>query len=155
MPRPTILSEPSRRIDWLRKMMSPLVGGTIPQITFNVVLLPAPLAPRSATMLSSATRRLTPERASMRPYEAETSVSWIMSATACLLRAEVGLDHAGVVLDVGRGALSDLLAEAQHGDAVGDRHDQLHDVLNQQDGDAAGFVQLRQKLVEPFYLARA
>ena len=98
--------------------MSPLVGGTIPQITFKVVLLPAPLAPRSATMLASGTRRLTSESASMRPYDAETLESWIMSATAGLLAPEIGFDDPRMVLHFGRGALRDLLAEAQHGNPV-------------------------------------
>ena len=37
----------------------------------------------------------------------------------------------------GRRALGDLAAEVEHDDAVGDRHHELHVVLDQQDADVA------------------
>ena len=52
-------------------------------------------------------------------------------------RAEVGRDHGRVALDFLRRALGDLLAEVQHHDAVRDRHDELHVVLDQQHADVA------------------
>ena len=51
--------------------------------------------------------------------------------------AEVGRDHGGIALDLLRRALGDLLAEVEHDDAVRDRHDQLHVVLDQQHTDVA------------------
>src|SRR4051794_35140746 len=155
MPSPTILSEPRRLIDRPRNTTSPFVGGTIPQITFSVVLFPAPLAPRSATMLCSGTRRLTSDSASIRPYVADTLASWIMSATARLLRAEIRLDDAGMVLHLQRSPFRNLLPEAQHGDPVRDRHDELHHVLDQEDSDASGLVEVGKKLVQLLYFARA
>src|SRR6266478_952765 len=155
MPSPTILSEPRRRIDWPRNKMSPLVAATMPEITLRVVLLPAPLAPRSATIVCSGTRRLTPDKASIRPYAAETLVSWMRSATTGLLGAQIGLDHPRMVLHLCRAALRDLLAEAQHRDPIGDRHHKLHDVLDKEDGDAAGLVELGEELIKSLNLARA
>ena len=49
---------------------------------------------------------------------------------------QVGLDDPRVALDLRRRALGDLLAEVEHGDAVGDAHDQAHVVLDQQHGVA-------------------
>ena len=47
-----------------------------------------------------------------------------VTARSCRGRlAEVGLDHARVLLDLVRRALGDLLAVVEHGDAVGDAHD--------------------------------
>src|SRR3954469_13578141 len=155
MPSPTILSEPRRLIDRPRNTMSPFVGGTIPQITFSVVLFPAPLAPRSATMLCSGTRRLTSDSASIRPYVADTLASWIMSATARLLRAEIRLDDAGMVLHLQRRPFRNLLPEAQHGDPIRDRHDELHHVLDQEDSDTSRLVEIGKKLVQLLDLARA
>ncbi len=51
-------------------------------------------------------------------------------------RAQVGLDDGWVSLDFGRGAGGDYLAEAEHNDALGDRHDEAHVVLDQQHADA-------------------
>ena len=47
--------------------------------------------------------------------------------------AEVGLDDLGVALDLGGQALGDQLAEVEHVDAVGEVHDDLHVVLDEQD----------------------
>ena len=49
---------------------------------------------------------------------------------------EVRLDHALVRLDLRRRALRDLLAVLEHRDALGDAHDDLHVVLDEQHGDA-------------------
>src|SRR4030095_8993624 len=46
--------------------------------------------------------------------------------------AEVGLDHLGVSLDLGRRALGDARAVVEHGDPVGDPHDHLHLVLDEE-----------------------
>src|SRR2546425_1253190 len=55
-----------------------------------------------------------------------------MRNTSVVPAAEVGLDDARVAADrVGR-ALGDLLAEVQHGHAVGDAHDHRHVVLDEE-----------------------
>src|SRR5438445_352589 len=60
-----------------------------------------------------------------------------MRNTSVVAAAEVGLDDPRIVADrVGR-ALGDLLAEVQHGHAVGDSHHHRHVVLDQQQGEPA------------------
>src|SRR5207247_1962636 len=60
-----------------------------------------------------------------------------MRNTSVVPAAEVGLDDPRIVADrVGR-ALGDLLAEVQHGHAVGDSHHHRHVVLDQQQGEPA------------------
>ena len=51
--------------------------------------------------------------------------------------AEIGADHFGIALDLGRRAVGDDAALVQAHDAVGDAHHHLHVVLDQQHGDAA------------------
>ena len=48
----------------------------------------------------------------------------------------------GLALDLGRRALGDLLAVVEHRDPVGDAHDDLHVVLDQQDRQAELVAQL-------------
>src|SRR5690606_5192322 len=68
-------------------------------------------------------------------------MSWTSSIGACLSsmlgRAEIGFADGWMRLDLGRRPLCDLLAEIEHRDPVGDGHDQLHVVLDEQDSDAA------------------
>ena len=54
---------------------------------------------------------------------------------SALLLAQVGFDDLGVVADLVGGALGDDPAEVQHRDALADAHDQIHVMLDQQDGD--------------------
>src|SRR4051794_6012523 len=142
----------------------PATGRIIPDTVFCVVVLPAPLAPSSATISPSRTSKVTPFRAAIAPYRTSTPAtssngravpsgrSFIdvplrgpglgsgvdeaqfgldVHVLRCVLgrRAEIGADDGGVLLDLLRGALSDLPAEVQHHDAVRHRHDQLHVVL--------------------------
>ena len=51
--------------------------------------------------------------------------------------AEIGADHLFVMLHLGRRALGDLAAEIERDDLVGDRHHQVHVVLDEQHGDLA------------------
>ena len=69
------------------------------------------------------------------------------SAHARLL-SEVGLDHARVRAHLVGLALGDLLAVVEHGDALGDAHDDLHVVLDQQDRQLALVAQLPHELRE-------
>ena len=97
----------------------------------RVVLLPAPLARISVTISPCATARLTPSghgwRRSRRRYSRR-------SARRHLL-AQVGVDHLRVAADLLRGALGDGLAVVEHVDALADAHDDLHVVLDEQDGE--------------------
>src|SRR5262245_35328912 len=96
-----------------------------------VVVLPAPLAPMSATTSPSSTCRLMPCRAWMRPYSRVRS-----SISSSIGRhSQVRGDDGWVVPYLGGQALGDLLAELQHHDPVGYPHDQPHVVLDQQHRD--------------------
>ena len=59
-----------------------------------------------------------------------------------LLLPEVGLDDARVVAHLLRRALGDLLAVVEHGDLLGDAHDDLHVVLDEQDREVLLVAQL-------------
>ena len=62
-------------------------------------------------------------------------------------RAQVGVEHRFVGLNLGRGAAGDHLAEVQHDDPSTHPHHQRHVVLDHQDRHAVG-GQLQQKLAE-------
>src|SRR4051812_44108780 len=104
------------------------------------VVLPAPLAPSTAVMVPGATCNETPSSARTAPYVVTTSSTAKPSAvdTAHLPRglvdvlAEVGLQHARVVLHLVRCAGRDDASEVEHHDAVTHLHDQIHVVLDQQ-----------------------
>src|SRR5262245_39659906 len=69
------------------------------------------------------------------------SLASVLSATGTsrsvrLGFAEVGLDHARIGANLVGRALGDLLAHVEHGDAVGDVHDDAHVVLDQDHGNA-------------------
>ena len=68
--------------------------------------------------------------------------------------AQVGLDDARVGAHLGGLALGDLLAVVEHGDVLGDAHDDLHVVLDQHDRDAALVAQLVHELRELVGLLR-
>ena len=51
--------------------------------------------------------------------------------------AEIGLDHGRVAGDLARRAAGDLAALVEHHDAARQRHDDLHDVLDDHERDAA------------------
>src|SRR5215469_5788442 len=53
-----------------------------------------------------------------------------------ILFPEVGLDHPTVSSDLARRAGGDLLPEGQHDDAMRERHDRAHVVLDEKHGDA-------------------
>ena len=58
--------------------------------------------------------------------------------------AEVGLDHGRMNADFAGRPLGDLAAEIEHGEAIAEPHDEVHVVLDQQDGEAAAAQRLQQ-----------
>ncbi|MPN42932.1 hypothetical protein SDC9_190490 [bioreactor metagenome] len=60
----------------------------------------------------------------------------MVSVPFLVLGAEVGSDHLGVVLDVLNHPFGKELSVAQHIYVIADAHDELHVVLNDQDGHA-------------------
>src|SRR5215471_12774042 len=115
------------------KRTLPPVLRTVPEMARRVVVLPAPLAPSRATIVPSSTFSDTPCSALTEPYDAWTSVS---SSSAIGLSPQVRVDDRLVLAHLARGALGDLLAEVQHHHPVGDAHDQVHVVLDHEQGEA-------------------
>ena len=79
------------------------------------------------------------------------SCAGVVFAVGC---AQVGVDHDRVLLDLGRRALRDHLAEVEHDDPLRHRHHELHVVLDQQHGDAQLGAHLADQLPELDLLGR-
>ena len=109
----------------------------------SVVVLPAPLAPSRHTTLPAPDRRARRSRARGRAVAGRDA----LQLKHCGL-AQIGFDHPGSLRTSRRRALGDLLAEAQHGDAIGNTHHELHHVLDQHDGEALVAYQVDQQGVE-------
>src|SRR5512143_3229397 len=118
--------------DWSSKRIVPDRGVVRPESARSVVVLPAPLAPRSATTLAASTARSTPCKARTPPYETCSD----STASSMALRAEVRPDHLRVLGDLPGCALGDLLTEVQHAHAIGQAHERAHVVLDHHDGHA-------------------
>src|SRR4030095_13539924 len=83
--------------------------GRGPLIARNVVVLPAPFEPISATASPRRTSSETPATAVRSPYPATISST---RSSADILVTEIGLDHLRMIRDIGRRPLGDPLAEA-------------------------------------------
>src|SRR3712207_8809449 len=109
----------------------------MPMIDFSVVVLPAPLRPRSVTTSPGATSKAMPWSTWDSPYQASRpwtersgAPAWagarVASAASAMAmaRSDIGFDHAGVLRNGGVVALGQHLAAGQHRDAVRERgHD--------------------------------
>src|SRR6185437_2342010 len=115
------MSSPSNRI-------RPLLSGRSPEMARMVVVLPAPLAPISATTSPSSMPIEMPCSASIRPYATTTS----SSSSSIFGHPQVGGDDLGIAAYLGGRALGDLPAELQDHDPVGYAHHQAHVVLDEQ-----------------------
>src|SRR5262245_39823762 len=126
MPSPAIFSGRMPTSSVPSRLTLPLVS-TIWHIARIVVVLPAPLAPRSTTTSPSSTCRSSPRRTCTGPYAASSpdTSSIVVIASTSHRAPEVGLDHARIVLDVDRGAVGDLAPEVEDDHLVGDSHHQL------------------------------
>src|SRR5437868_12016784 len=102
----TMASESAPWIGWPRKVMLPALGTSRPETMRSTVVLPAPLAPISATSSPSRTSRETASRTRVLPRCRVT----LLSESIGRLHAEVGLDDARVGTHVRGAALGDLLA---------------------------------------------
>src|SRR5271165_3054754 len=123
---PRILSPPRSRSPWVR---------TMPQIARNVVVLPAPLAPRSAVTPPSSTEKSMPCNTLVSPYAAcRPLASSSAGMSIFLLRvAKIGADHFRFGSHFIRRAIGDLQTKFQRHDFVGYAHHQIHVVLDQKD----------------------
>src|SRR5262245_47844022 len=88
------------------------------------------------------------------PSETPPIRSWTSCVTSFLPGAEVGPLHLWVALDLVGCAVGDAAAEIEHRHPVGDAHDQAHVVLNEQDGDPQGVVDVADQVGDGRGLAR-
>src|SRR4051812_36117331 len=134
MPRATRTWLGNRSIAVSSKRIEPAVTGWTPEMARNSVVLPAPLAPTRLTISPRPTVSETPCSTSMRPY---ALLRFSTDSTRVLrVGAEIGLDHCRVLADLGGAAFRQRAAMGQDMDAVGDRHDEAHVVLDQYHGHA-------------------
>src|SRR3989449_4247291 len=117
----TVMSFPS-------KDTSPRVGRSKPLTIFSVVDLPAPFGPMSTVVTPCFASRPIPRRTCVPPYPASIPSRRSMSS----LYPEVCLDHRRVFDDRPRAAFGDLHALLDHNDALRQREDGPHDMLDDQ-----------------------
>src|ERR1700694_5267367 len=109
--------------------MVPASVGMIPDIARSSVVLPAPFAPIRAVMLPAAIDRSMPRNTGTSPYPAQRPTT---SSRAMMPPAEIGFYHRGVRGNRGRQPLGDLAAVGHHHDAIRQRHDRAHHMLDEQ-----------------------
>src|SRR5258706_3388953 len=116
-----------------RKWTAPRLAFHSPMMVLNVVVLPAPLRPRSTVISPSGTSRSTPWRMWYWPMCVCTPAS-LRSASAIFGRryAEVGLLHDGRRHHGGRIPIGDDTPFVQDEDAIGEGADHFELVLDQQ-----------------------
>src|SRR5207302_3446385 len=149
MPTRTIDSGERRAIDFPAKRTSPLLR-TVFEIARNVVVLPAPFEPSTATTSASSTLNVTPWSALIGPYRASTPFS--SSSVLIDLTAEIRVDHALIALHLGRRPARDRAAEVEDVNVVGDAHDEVHVVLDEEHGQLQVVAQAADEAAKLFDL---
>src|SRR5678816_1157199 len=122
--------EAMRMVSVPENRMEPSLRPTMPMTDFSVVVLPAPLRPRSVTTSPSRTSKSMPCRMCDSPYQAFRPLT--SSRGLAMPRPQVGLDHARVLGYGAVVALGEDLAPLQHRDRVGQRGDHRQVVLDHQ-----------------------
>src|SRR5207247_8367434 len=128
------------------KRIFPRRGSIAPATPRSVVLLPAPLAPISATISPSATSKETSRQAGTSPYASST-----FSTLSSKFAAQIGLDDARVCLHLARRAFEERHAMVHHEHALRDVHDEIQVVLHHEHRDAA-VAELLQPLQQDLHL---
>src|SRR5215210_1800435 len=129
-----------------RSMLSnstrPRLRGARPMMARNVVVLPTPLRPSSATDSPGFTSKLTPCRMCSLPKWTCTSASLsmyrLLDEVLVLRTAEVSLTHSFVGGDFLRAAVRQDRPLSHHGNVVRDLEHDFHVVLDDDDVDALG-----------------
>src|SRR5689334_5343165 len=103
---------------------------TCPAIAFKSVVLPAPLAPTTATTSPRATSIDTPCNARRPRYDAERPSS------RSITLAQIGADHLRVAHDRFRGPDRQHPSKVQHHGSIDQWQQHLHDVLDHHHRDA-------------------
>src|SRR6185312_10136434 len=98
----------------------------MPMIDFSVVVLPAPLRPRSVTTSPSRTSKVTPCKMCDSPYQASrfSMVSKGSGARSSMAHSHIGLAHVRIIRHGLVIALGEHAAAREHRDAVGQVCDQ-------------------------------
>src|SRR5262245_49733644 len=106
--------------------MDPPDGLRTPEIAFTVVVFPAPLAPNRATISPVAISKDTSHNTGTAPYETLRFLILSMPVT------EVSGDHLLISDDFIGPTISDLHAVVENDDSLRNTHDDLHDMLDEQ-----------------------
>src|SRR5690606_11732228 len=104
---------------------------TAPLMARSVVVLPAPFAPRMPTAPPGGTVSETASSTCTGPYQAVTSSS--SSSVIGRVLPDVRLDDARIRLRLGCGALHELAPVIEHDHPLGERGDESHVVLDDDD----------------------
>src|SRR5664279_1329461 len=118
--------------------------GTLPMMVRRVVVLPAPFAPMTVVILPACTSSDMPHSTCTSPYPdssfrpARRRPSVVLLEFFCDVGvAQISFNHLGIARDILGMSFGELLAEAQHHQAVRKAHDGLHDMFDHEHGDAA------------------
>src|SRR4051812_49931605 len=136
--------------------MRPVRGRTSPLMLRSNVVLPAPLAPSTAVMVPGSTVIETSSSARTAPYVVTTSSTCSIVHRPHLggafvdLLAEIGLENHGVVADLGGSAGGDHPAEVENDDPAAPLHDEVHVMLDEEDGDV--LLEVAEQLAEITHL---
>src|SRR6266480_2701427 len=131
MPRRATLLEARPIVSTSRNRIEPWRRPTIPMIDFSVVVLPAPLWPRSVTTSPRGTSNCMPCRTCDSPYQAFKPST--ASSTSAMAGSQVGLDHLRILRNGGVVAFGEDLAALQDRDSIGKRRHYREIVLDHQD----------------------
>src|SRR6266851_7272515 len=132
MPRRATLLEARPIVSTSRNLIEPCRRPTMPMIAFMVVVLPAPLRPRSVTTAPCGTSNCMPCRMCDSPYQAFKPFT--ASSTSAMARPEVGFDDLRILGNRGVVAFSEDLAALQDRDSIGKLRHHREIVLDHQDG---------------------
>src|SRR6266404_773201 len=124
-----VTSVPSRK-------MWPDTSGSSPTTLFRSVLFPAPFAPMIVTTWPFGISNETSRTAWIAPYDMFTQSSFNIASLLRCFRAEIGLDDPLVGLNYRGRPFRDLDPVVEYDNVVGDRHHQIHVMLDHQDRDA-------------------
>src|SRR5919197_4030484 len=107
--------------------MRPRCGRTSPETARSVVDWPLPFAPSSVTISPSRTLSDTPSSACRCPYETARAST---SSSSAIRGAKIRVDDGRVGGDLAWATIGDLSPVVQHHHAVGEPHDEIHVVLD-------------------------
>src|SRR5438270_8122413 len=131
IPRSTTSWAVSASIRFPANSMVPLRARKRPVTERMSVVFPAPFEPTSATTSPCFTDSEAPKSTRASPYAA------CRSRTSSIVAPEIRGDDLRILGNRRGRALADLLAVVEHHHPIGEAHDHLEDVLDDDDGDAS------------------